>query len=113
MARVREEARQMPTREAMLKSLAVTGGVIRSAGIVLAGTFSVLAVLPLVALTQIGFTVAFGVLLDTFVVRSIRVPALTFEVGERVWWPSKFALKRPAEVSKHARGSRRRVHGDA
>jgi RND superfamily putative drug exporter len=113
MARVREEAHQMPTREAMLKSLAVTGGVITSAGIVLAGTFSVLAVLPLVALTQIGFTVAFGVLLDTFVVRSILVPALTFEAGERVWWPSKVALKRQAEESKHARGSRRRAPGDA
>jgi RND superfamily putative drug exporter len=88
MARVREEALGAPTREAMLRGLAVTGGVITSAGIVLAGTFSVLAVLPLVALTQIGVTVAFGVLLDTFVVRSILVPALTFELGDRVWWPS-------------------------
>ena len=73
----------MPTREAMLKGLAVTGGVITSAGVVLAGTFSVLAVLPLVALTQIGITVALGVLLDTLIVRSILVPALTFELGER------------------------------
>ena len=64
----------MPTRDAMLKGLAVTGGVITSAGVVLAGTFSVLAVLPLVALTQIGITVALGVLLDTFVVRSVLVP---------------------------------------
>ena len=60
----------------------------------LAGTFSVLAVLPLVALTQLGITVAFGVLLDALVVRSILVPALTFELGERVWWPS--ALSRGA-----------------
>jgi RND superfamily putative drug exporter len=89
MARVREEAHRLPTREAMLKGLAVTGGVITSAGVVLAGTFSVLAVLPLVALTQIGITVAFGVLLDTFVVRSILVPTLTFELGERTWWPSR------------------------
>ena len=81
MARVREEALELPTRAAMLKGLAVTGGVITSAGIVLAGTFAVLAVLPLVALTQIGVTVAFGVLLDTFVVRSILVPALTFSLG--------------------------------
>jgi RND superfamily putative drug exporter len=88
MARVREEAHFMPTKEAMLKGLAVTGGVITSAGIVLAGTFSVLAVLPLVALTQIGITVALGVLLDTFIVRSILVPALTFSLGERTWWPS-------------------------
>jgi RND superfamily putative drug exporter len=94
MARVREEALAVPTREAMLKGLAVTGGVITSAGIVLAGTFSVLAVLPLVALTQLGITVAFGVLLDTLVVRSILVPALTFELGDRVWWPS--ALSRPS-----------------
>jgi RND superfamily putative drug exporter len=89
MARVREEAVGRPTREAMLTGLAVTGGVITSAGVVLAGTFSVLAVLPLVALTQIGITVAFGVLLDTFIVRSILVPALTFELGERTWWPSR------------------------
>jgi RND superfamily putative drug exporter len=75
----------------MLTGLAATGGVITSAGIVLAGTFSVLAVLPLVALTQIGITVALGVLLDTFVVRSILVPALTFELGRRVWWPSRLA----------------------
>jgi RND superfamily putative drug exporter len=93
MARVREEALTMPTKEAMLKGLAVTGGVITSAGIVLAGTFSVLAVLPLVALTQIGVTVALGVLLDTFVVRSILVPALTFSLGERTWWPSKLGRR--------------------
>jgi RND superfamily putative drug exporter len=93
MARVREEAQAMPTKEAMLKGLAVTGGVITSAGIVLAGTFSVLAVLPLVALTQIGITVALGVLLDTFVVRSILVPALTFSIGEKTWWPSKLGRR--------------------
>jgi RND superfamily putative drug exporter len=87
MARVREEATRHPTRDAMLTGLAATGGVITSAGIVLAGTFSVLAVLPLVALTQIGITVAFGVLLDTFVVRSLLVPALTWELDERTWWP--------------------------
>jgi putative drug exporter of the RND superfamily len=91
MARVREEAQRLPTKGAMLKGLAVTGGVITSAGVVLAGTFSVLAVLPLVALTQIGITVAFGVLLDTFIVRSMLVPALTFELGKRIWWPSRLA----------------------
>jgi RND superfamily putative drug exporter len=93
MARVREEALALPTKEAMLKGLAVTGGVITSAGIVLAGTFSVLAVLPLVPLTQIGITVALGVLLDTFVVRSILVPALTFSLGERTWWPSALSRR--------------------
>jgi RND superfamily putative drug exporter len=103
MARVREEAQRMPTREAMRKSLAVTGGVITSAGIVLAGTFSVLAVLPLVPLTQIGFTVAFGVLLDTLVVRSMLLPALTFEVGERVWWPSGLGRKRLPEELRRGR----------
>ena len=99
MARVREEALVVRTREAMLTGLAVTGGVITSAGVVLAGTFSVLAVLPLVALTQIGITVAFGVLLDTFVVRSILVPALTFELDERVWWPSRLGQRRTRDAT--------------
>jgi RND superfamily putative drug exporter len=75
----------------MLRALAVTGGVITSAGIVLAGTFSVLAVLPLVFLTEIGFVVAFGVLLDTFLVRSVLVPALVELIGPKVWWPSRLA----------------------
>jgi RND superfamily putative drug exporter len=97
MARVHEEAFELPTRAAMLKGLAVTGGVITSAGIVLAGTFAVLSVLPLVALTQIGVTVAFGVLLDTFVVRSILVPAVTIDLDERIWWPSALARRVRAE----------------
>jgi RND superfamily putative drug exporter len=88
MARVREETVTHGTREGMLRGLAVTGGVITSAGIVLAGTFLVLAVLPLVFLTELGITVAFGVLLDTFLVRSILVPALTFDIGRKIWWPS-------------------------
>jgi RND superfamily putative drug exporter len=97
MARVREEAEHLATRDAMLKGLAVTGGVITSAGIVLAGTFLVLAVLPLVALTQLGVTVAVGVLIDTLIVRSILVPALTFELGERTWWASRlWRSRRPA-----------------
>ena len=73
----------------MLRGLAVTGGVITSAGIVLAGTFSALAVLPLIFLTQLGFIIAFGVLLDTFIVRSILVPALVLHAGRKVWWPSR------------------------
>lgn len=96
MARVREEVLKGGTRPGMLKGLAVTGGVITSAGIVLAGTFSVLAVLPLVFLTEIGFVIAFGVLLDTFIVRSILVPALVFDLGPKVWWPSKLAHEEPA-----------------
>jgi RND superfamily putative drug exporter len=86
---VREETFRHGTREGMLRGLAVTGAVITSAGIVLAGTFGALAVLPLVFLTEIGFIVAFGVLLDTFVVRSILVPALTFIWDRRIWWPSR------------------------
>jgi RND superfamily putative drug exporter len=91
MARAREETLTHGTRAGMLRALAVTGGVITSAGIVLAGTFSVLAVLPLVFLTEIGFVVAFGVLLDTFLVRSVLVPALVELIGPKIWWPSALA----------------------
>ena len=94
MARVREETLRHGTREGMLRGLAVTGAVITSAGVVLAGVFSVLGVLPLVFLTEIGFVVAFGVLLDTFLVRSVLVPALTFEIGPKIWLPSKLAESR-------------------
>jgi RND superfamily putative drug exporter len=89
MARVREETQRFGTREGMLRGLAVTGTVITSAGIVLAGTFSALAVLPFISLTEIGFIIAFGVLLDTFVVRSILVPALVLDIGSATWWPSR------------------------
>jgi putative drug exporter of the RND superfamily len=91
VARAREEAIKHGTRAGILRALAVTGGVITSAGIVLAGTFSVLGVLPLVFLTEIGFIVAFGVLLDTFLVRSVLVPALVLLIGPKVWWPSALA----------------------
>jgi RND superfamily putative drug exporter len=89
MARVREETLRHGTRVGTLRGLAVTGAVITSAGIVLAGTFSALAVLPLVFLTEIGFIIAFGVLLDTFLVRSVLVPALAFDIGPSIWWPSR------------------------
>jgi putative drug exporter of the RND superfamily len=91
VARAREETITHGTHDGILRALAVTGGVITSAGIVLAGTFSVLAVLPLVFLTEIGFVVAFGVLLDTFLVRSVLVPALILLIGPTVWWPSALA----------------------
>jgi RND superfamily putative drug exporter len=91
MARVREETMRHGTRPGTIRGLAVTGGVITSAGIVLAGTFSVLALLPLVFLTEIGFVIAFGVLLDTFLVRSVLVPALALDIGPRIWWPSTLA----------------------
>ncbi|HEX6153899.1 MAG TPA: MMPL family transporter [Solirubrobacterales bacterium] len=100
VARAREETEKHGTEQGMLRALAVTGGVITSAGIVLAGTFSVLAVLPLVFLTEIGFVVAFGVLLDTFLVRSVLVPALAISIGDKFWWPS--ALSHPRERSGDA-----------
>ena len=87
MTRVREEAQQHGTRAGTLKGLAVTGGVITSAGVVLAATFSALGVLPLVPFAELGFAVAFGVLLDTLIVRSLLVPALVHELDDRVWWP--------------------------
>ena len=100
MARVREETLTHGTRDGTIRGLAVTGGVITSAGIVLAGTFFTLAVLPLVMLTEIGVTIALGVLIDTFIVRSLLVPALVLEIGDRVWWPSALAHgagRRPGE----------------
>lgn len=89
MTRVREEAQQIGTRAGIVRGLTVTGGVITSAGIVLAATFGVLGVLPLVFLAQLGFAVAFGVLLDALVVRSLLVPAIVRVIGPKVWWPSK------------------------
>jgi putative drug exporter of the RND superfamily len=94
IARAREETIQHGSRQGILRALAVTGAVITSAGIVLAGTFSVLAVLPLTFLTELGFVVAFGVLLDTFLVRSILVPAIALTVGDDFWWPSALSKGR-------------------
>ena len=95
--RAREEATAgAPARESIVRALAVTGGVITSAGILLAAVFAVLGVLPLVQLAQIGVIVGFGVLLDSLVVRSLVVPALVSLVGERIWWPSHPADTDPA-----------------
>jgi RND superfamily putative drug exporter len=91
MTRVREEALRLGTRRGVLRGLAVTGGVITSAGLVLAATFAALAVIPILFLAQLAFIVAFGVLLDTFVVRSLLVPALALDVGRAIWWPSRLA----------------------
>ena len=91
MTRVREESVKQGTRPGILTGLAVTGGVITSAGIVLAATFAALGVLPILFLAQIAFIVAFGVLLDTLVVRSLLVPALAYELGRWTWWPSKLS----------------------
>lgn len=91
MTRVREEAGGIGTRDGTLRGLRVTGGVITSAGVVLAATFAALAVLPILFLAQLAFIVAFGVLLDTLLVRSLLVPALAVDVGRKIWWPSKLA----------------------
>jgi len=100
MTRVREEAQRHGTRRGTLKGLAVTGGVITSAGIVLAATFSALGVLPLVPFAELGFAVAFGVLLDTLIVRSLLVPALVHEIDDKVWWPVGLPRQAAAPVQE-------------
>jgi RND superfamily putative drug exporter len=98
MTRVREESARLGTRDGVLTGLRVTGGVITSAGVVLAATFAALAVLPILFLAQIAFIVAFGVLLDTLVVRSLLVPAIAVELGRFTWWPGK--LSRAAQAGE-------------
>ncbi|MDQ0848619.1 RND superfamily putative drug exporter [Arthrobacter sp. B3I9] len=88
MSRVREESLKHGTRAGILRGLGVTGGVITSAGVVLAATFAALGVIPIMFLVQLAFIVAFGVLLDTVLVRSLLVPALAYDIGPRIWWPS-------------------------
>jgi len=107
MTRVHEETKKHGTRPGALIGLSATGGVITSAGAVLAGTFGALGSLPLVFITEMGFAVAFGVLLDTFIVRSVLVTALNLDLGGRMWWPSRLGHQpdksldelTPAEVS--------------
>ena len=93
MTRVREEALKDGTRTGAITGLAATGGVITSAGLVLAGTFAMLATLPLVGFAEMGFAVAFGVLLDTLVVRSVLVTAINLDLGDRMWWPSALSRR--------------------
>ncbi|MFD2024551.1 MMPL family transporter [Promicromonospora aerolata] len=95
MTRVREESLTHGTREGVLRGLRLTGGIITSAGLVLAATFTALAVIPVLFLAQLAFIVAFGVLLDTFAVRSLLVPALGYDIGRAIWWPSRLARERP------------------
>ncbi|MGW5971631.1 MMPL family transporter [Streptomyces sp. NPDC055186] len=104
MSRVREEALVHGSRQGVLRGLTTTGGVITSAGVVLAATFAALMVIPLAFLVQIAFIVAFGVLLDTLVVRSLLVPALVIDIGPRAWWPSSLARdgSRPEEEAQTA-----------
>lgn len=94
MTRVREEVLKTNMQTGTIKALIVTGGVITSAGIVLAATFAALGVIPILFLVQIAFIVAFGVVLDTIIVRSLLVPALTLELGKFMWWPSKASPKK-------------------
>jgi len=107
MTRVREEAKQSGTRRGALIGLGATGGVITSAGLVLAGTFAVLATLPVVAFAELGFAVALGVLLDTLVVRSVLVTALTLDVGKHMWWPSSLAKEAHPEDEPRRRSVKR------
>jgi putative drug exporter of the RND superfamily len=105
IARAREETIRHGSREGILRALAVTGAVITSAGIVLAGTFSVLAVLPLTFLTELGFVVAFGVLLDTFLVRSVLVPAIALKLGDNFWWPSALSRREGGAAPREPAGT--------
>jgi RND superfamily putative drug exporter len=89
MTRVREESLKIGTRPGILRGLAVTGGVITSAGIVLAATFAALGIIPILFLVQLAFIVAFGVIVDTVLVRSLLVPALAYDIGRKIWWPSR------------------------
>jgi putative drug exporter of the RND superfamily len=98
MTRVREEVKRSGPRQGALTGLAATGGVITSAGLVLAGTFVTLGTLPLVILTEIGFCVAAGVLLDTIIVRSVLVTALNLDLGRHMWWPSHLARQSAPEI---------------
>jgi RND superfamily putative drug exporter len=93
MTRVQEEAVVRGTRKGALIALSSTGGVITSAGLVLAGTFAVLGTLPLTSFAQLGFAVAVGVLIDTFIVRAVLVTGLTLDIGPKIWWPNKLASK--------------------
>jgi putative drug exporter of the RND superfamily len=96
---VREEAARHGPRRGALTGLSATGGVITSAGAVLAGTFAALSTLPITFLAELGFAVAFGVLLDTIVVRSVLVTALNLDLGRWVWWPSKL-YRQPIQESE-------------
>jgi len=91
MTRAREEAAERPTREATMVALVNTGGVVTGAGVILAGTFATLILLPLEELEQIGATVAIGVLLDTFIVRALLIPSIALRLGPKTWWPARAA----------------------
>jgi RND superfamily putative drug exporter len=101
VTRAAEEARQHGARRGMLRALGVTGGVITSAGVLLAAVFAVLGVLPLVVLAQLGVVICIGVLLDTLLVRTVVVPALGVVLGDRFWWPRR--IERSPNLDKLSR----------
>jgi len=101
VSRAREEARRHGARTGMLRALTATGGVITSAGILLAAVFAVLGVLPLVVLAQIGIVIGVGVLLDTLLVRTVLVPAFAMLLGDRFWWPRSPARPAGATAGTH------------
>lgn len=98
MSRVREESLRHGVREGVTRGLTATGGVITSAGVVLAATFAALSVIPLAFLVQIAFIVAFGVLMDTLIVRSLLVPALVLDIGPAAWWPGRLSRRPSADL---------------
>jgi RND superfamily putative drug exporter len=112
MTRVREETHHRGTRRGSLVALRATGGVITSAGLVLAATFAVLSTLPLVAFAEIGTAVALGVLLDTMIVRSVLVTAINLDVGGRIWWPSRLDRDPVVDPDGNARDAVARPHAD-
>ena len=99
VTRAREETTEHATREGMVRAVSATGGVITSAGIVLAAVFCVLGVLPLIVLTQLGIIVGLGILLDTFVVRTLVIPALFALIGPAIWWPARLQ-REPVATAK-------------
>ena len=107
MTRVREESALHGTRDGVVRGLVITGGVITSAGIVLAATFAALGVIPVLFLSQIAFIVGFGVLLDTIVVRSLLVPALSYDIGRTIWWPSRLSRSAPLNLPERSQSTLR------
>jgi RND superfamily putative drug exporter len=109
VTRAREEAARRGARDGMVRAVSATGGVITSAGIVLAAVFCVLGVLPLIVLTQLGIIVGLGILLDTFVVRTLVIPALFALIGDRIWWPDSpvhtETVKQQAGRARHERSA--------
>jgi len=109
VTRAKEEVPKLGTSEGMVRALAATGGVITSAGILLAAVFAVLGVLPLIALTQIGVIVCIGVLIDTLLVRTVIVPAMTFAAKDRFWWPRRPELTDAEAAARGANGQADRM----